>query len=191
MDENETFYTKYIDKIYTFCLYRTGNRFVAEDLTSETFLKFFKAASQNKLHVILKNDAAQGVVAQKKVEGFFGTHPIQKWQKFSNPVAYLYTICRNTIIDYYRQNKESVSLEKLIEQGNEPGATFEAENRLLIIEALQEIDHLPPEQKEVLLFQYIQGLDNKTIAEIMKKSESAVKSLAHRGLMTLRKKLNI
>ncbi len=157
MNEVEKFYTKYIDKIYTFCLYRTGNRFIAEDLTSETFLKFFK----------------------------------QSWQKFANPVAYLYTICRNSIIDYYRQNKTFVSLESLVSEGKEPGATFEMENRLLIIEALQEIDRLPPEQKEVLLLQYIQGLDNKTIAGIMSKSESAIKSLAHRGLTTLRNKLNI
>lgn len=129
---------------------------MAEDITSTTFLKFFKS----------------------------------DWQKLKQPVAYLYTICRHAIIDYYRENKHQVSLESLLEQGQDVGATFETDKRLLMMEALKVIDNLPHDQKEVILLQYVQDLDNKTIGQIMEKSESAVKSLAHRGLETLRLKMN-
>lgn len=149
------FYEAHVDKIFNFCLYRTGNRFVAEDLTSTTFLKFFKA----------------------------------KWQSFENPTAYLYTICRNVIVDHYRSHKQTVSLETLLEQGVDFGATDDSEKRLLIIEILKKVETLPEDQKEVILMQYVQDLDNKTIAQTMGKSESAIKSLAHRALETLRREM--
>lgn len=129
---------------------------MAEDVTSTTFLKFFKT----------------------------------NWQRLENPVAYLYTVCRNSLTDYYRKNKYTFSLETLLEQGRDIGATFDSDKRLLIMEAFKAIEELPPDQKEVLLMQYVQDLDNSTIARSMEKSESAVKSLAHRGLETLRSKLN-
>lgn len=152
----EAFYETHIDKLYTFCLYRTGNRFVAEDLASTAFLKFFKSP----------------------------------WQRLENPVGYLYTICRNVIIDYYRKEKPQVSLEKLVSVGLEPSATTDTETPFIIEEVLKEMNALPEDQKEVLLLQYVQDLDNKTIAQVLGKTESAVKSLAHRGIETLRAKLN-
>ncbi len=151
----EEFYVAFIDKIFTFCLYRTGKWQVAQDLTSATFLKFFKT----------------------------------NWRLYENPTAYLYTVCRNTIIDYYRQRKETVSLETLIESGHEVGATFDNDQRLLMMEIFKEIEKLPTDQKDVVLMRYVQDLDNKTIAQVLSKTEAAVKSLAHRGLTTLRGKL--
>ncbi len=156
MSDLEKFYSDHIDRIYTFCLYRTGNRFVAEDITSTTFLKFFKS----------------------------------DWQRYTQPVAYLYTVCRNSLIDHYRANKNHVSLEALLEKGSDVGATFDTDKRLLILDAHRAIEMLPEDQKEVILLQYVQDLDNKTICRILGKSEPAVKSLAYRGLATLRDKLN-
>lgn len=144
-----------MDKIFNYCLYRTANRFVAEDITSDTFLKFFKS----------------------------------NWQRLESPVSYLYAICRNVITDHYRSYKPTVSLETLLEQGVEFGATDDSEKRLIIIEILKKVDTLPEEQKEVILMQYVQDLDNKTIGQIIGKTESAVKSLAHRVLETLRREL--
>ena len=156
MVDIEAFYDSHVDKIYNFCLYRTGNRFVAEDLASSTFLKFFKA----------------------------------KWKQVDNPKAYLYSICRNVIADHFRSSKSDFSLDTLLEEGQDFGATEDHEKRLLYSQAISEIQKLPEDQKEVILMQYVEDLDNKTIAQSLGKTESAVKSLAHRGLTTLRDKMN-
>ena len=36
------------DKIYRYCYYRAGNRAIAEDLTQETFLRFFDSSYQER-----------------------------------------------------------------------------------------------------------------------------------------------
>ena len=157
MDNIDQFYQKYVDQIYNYCFYRVGNHFIAQDLTSETFLKFMQS----------------------------------KWQKMTNPVAYLYAICRNLIIDHYRKHEShNLSLEDLIKQGAEFGFEIDSEQKLVLAQVLTEVNQLSEDQKEVLLLQYVQDLDNATIALTLDKSEAAVKSLAFRGLETLRKKLN-
>lgn len=153
MDTIEALYEAYVDKIYNFCLYRTGNRFVAEDITSTTFMKFFKS----------------------------------KWQKVENPVAYLYTICRNTIIDHYRREKQpTVSLETLMEQGVDFSETFDFEKRLLNMQVFDVVHKLPEDQREVIVLHYVEDLDIKTIALALGKTEASIKSLGHRALETLR-----
>ncbi len=113
---------------------------------------------------------------------FFKTN----WPRLENPVGYLYKICRNIIIDYYRKTKHEFSLEKLQDAGIEMETYQNHEEKMLVEQILKEVNGLPEEQKEVLLMQYVQDLDNKTISQVIGKSESAVKSLAHRGLETLR-----
>ncbi|MCL5090413.1 MAG: RNA polymerase sigma factor [Patescibacteria group bacterium] len=155
MTNFEDFYNQQVDRIFNFCYYKTGNRFLAEDLTSETFLRFLKS----------------------------------RRLRLDKPVAYLYQISRNLIIDHYRKHKEQ-SLETMQENGLEISLKPNFEKMVLVKEALEEIKKLPEEQMDVLLMQYVQDLDNQTIAKALGKSESAIKSLAHRGLETLRKKLN-
>lgn len=150
----EQIYSDYIDKIYNFCLWKTGNRFIAEDLTSSSFMKFVKAKGEKKRY----------------------------------PVAYLYQICRNEIINYFkRQKNREVPLSVLIESQAESDEN-NWENKILATQVLEEIQKLPDEQREVLVLKYVQDLDNKAIEKIIGKSEAAVKSLIYRGLETLRKK---
>lgn len=48
------------------------------------------------------------------------------------------------------------------------------------------IERLPDDQREAIVLRHLQGLDLKTIAELMDRSTSSVASLLHRGLTTLR-----
>lgn len=108
----------------------------------------------------------------------------------ANPVAYLYSVCRHVIADHYRSHKETVSLESLMAAGVDFGETMDTEKKLMVEQVLKHIGDLPEDQCEVILMQYVQDLDNKTIAQVLGKTESAVKSLAHRGIETLRSQLN-
>lgn len=152
----EDFYDQQVDRIYNYCCYKTNNRFVAEDIASTVFLKFFKS----------------------------------KWQKLDKPVAYLYKICHNELVNYYKQQGKTCSLETLCDNGQDPSIDLNLENRALVRQILEQISQLPEDQRDVLLMQYVQDLDNKTIGHVLNKSESAVKSLAHRGLETIREKVD-
>jgi RNA polymerase sigma-70 factor (ECF subfamily) len=46
---------------------------------------------------------------------------------------------------------------------------------------------LRDEQREVITLKFIHGMDNAAIAKTLGRSEAAVKSLQHRGLVALRK----
>lgn len=152
----EQIYSDYIGKIYNFCFWKTGNRFTAEDLASNSFMKFVKAKGEKKRY----------------------------------PVAYLYQICRNEIINYFqRQKSREVSLSALVESPMESTENNWGKD-ILATQILEEIQKLPDEQREILVLKYVQDLDNKAIEKIIGKSKAAVKSLIYRGLETLREKFD-
>jgi len=55
-----------------------------------------------------------------------------------------------------------------------------------VVALADEIECLPPDQREAVVLRHLQGLDLATIAELMDRSTSSVASLLHRGVMTLR-----
>src|SRR3989344_1984385 len=65
-----------INKIYRFVFVKVSSEEIAQDLTSETFLKGWEA-----------------------FQASYG----QDGQKIENPQAFLYKIARNLVVDYYRQ----------------------------------------------------------------------------------------
>ena len=159
-DAFNTLYEYYFPKIYSFVVKRTGEKESAEDIVSLTFTQAF---------VHLEKYECRSCT--------FG--------------AWLYKIATNKLIDHYRKHEShNLSLEDLIKQGAEFGFETDSEQKLVLAQVLTEVNQLSEDQKEVLLLQYVQDLDNATIALTLDKSEAAVKSLAFRGLETLRKKLN-
>ena len=118
---------------------------------------------------------------------------IQK-SDISNDKAFLFTIARNAIIDWYRK-KKSFSLEALQEERDEfeefvllPDDAhnmqeLDAEARFL----LDKIKELPPTAQQILYLRYIEDMKPKEIAKILKISENAVSVRIHRGIEDLRK----
>jgi len=102
--------------------------------------------------------------------------------------AWIYRIAHNHIVNTLRNTRKFTSMEMEKEADfNDPRLDVEA--KLEQQEVTEMIADLPPNQRQVILLKFIDGLDNKEIAKIMKKSEGAVRILQMRALTTLRQKI--
>ena len=120
----------------------------------------------------------------------------KSWQYISqgtpveNLKSFLYKVANNLIIDEYRKKKE-LSLDRLQEQGFDPG--FDDRNRTQNkIDAqfvINKINLLDEKYREVVLMRYIDDLAPKEIAKILGESENNISVRIHRGLKQLKEVL--
>jgi RNA polymerase sigma-70 factor (ECF subfamily) len=108
-----------------------------------------------------------------------------KSQTFS---AWIYRIAHNHIINTLRNSQKCVSIdnENVIDI-DDPKS--EIETRLDQRELMDAVAELPENQKQVIILKFIEGMDNREIRQIIKKSEGAIRILQMRALCTLRQKL--
>lgn len=109
-----------------------------------------------------------------------------KEQTFS---SWLYRIAHNHVIDIFRsqQKRWSVDMETVAELSQ---PTVEIETELDHREILDSITDLPPNQRQVIILKFIEGLDNLEIERIIGKSQGAIRVLQARALARLREKLS-
>lgn len=100
--------------------------------------------------------------------------------------AWLFSIAKNLLIDYYR--KKGKSRETSLEGAEEPFSTPDKnEKDTLSPDDLRKmLDFLTDEQKEVIILRFIEGNTNEEISKIMNKSTGAIKGLQFRALSALR-----
>lgn len=152
-------YDAHFQRIYNYAYYRTMNHNDAEEITSQTFL-----------------------AALEKIQSFeYRNIPV---------VAWLYKIASNALIDLYRKQGKIAELADdyiWADSENEPEQVVLgwSEKQQLI----EQLNNLPPLQHQALILRYIQNLSYKEIAQIMDKTEGAVKQLLHRGLTCLRERM--
>ncbi len=115
---------------------------------------------------------------------------IDKFHYRGKPIlAWLYTIARNLVADYHRNQGGAPDEESLDEnlttgQGN-PAATVE---RNLLAECLHlALRYLTEVQRQVIIGKFLEGRTNEEMAGILDKTSGAIKSLQHRALAALRR----
>lgn len=115
---------------------------------------------------------------------------ISKWNSnHTSPLAFFFTVARNTMIDYFRKNshKEIVSDEVVAIFADEDSSTDEEsksrESRELILQA---VSQLSDEQQEIITMLYTNDLTYKEIADITGKREDAIRQLHSRAIKKLR-----
>lgn len=104
--------------------------------------------------------------------------------------GWIYRIAHNLVVDYYRKRSQATytNLDDTphIPAGN--GDPYKATAAKLESDALlRAINQLTDEQAQVITLRFLEGYSISEVAEIMDKTEGAVKALQFRGMATLRR----
>ena len=154
-------YERYIDRIFNYVYYRTGNLHDAEDLTARVFQRAMN-------HI--KNYTDRGV-------------PFSAWL-----YRIAHNLVANWHRDRSRRQEIPISdMPILPSKGDHPEKNLvrsQEEDALLRL-----IRRLPPERQNLLILKFVENMSNAEIGAIMGRSEGAVKSLYHRTLLSLRDQL--
>lgn len=149
-------YDRFHLAVFRYLYYRVGDRETAEDLTSEVFLRLVRTLSL---------DHSREISFQ----------------------AWLFRIARNLATDHFRRMsaQREVRLEEdMIAAHDNPVRLAEAN---LTSESLRlALAKVSEEQREVVVLRFVAGMPIGEVAQILEKSEDAVKGLQRRGLMALR-----
>jgi RNA polymerase sigma-70 factor (ECF subfamily) len=152
-------YDHYQPSVYRFVYYRTRSQMLAEDLTSETFLR-----------------------ALRNMAGF-------RWQG-KDFGAWLMTIARNLCTDHFKAGRTRLELTTE-DMGAHDDATESPETAVLAGHTtavlLEGHRRLSDEQRDCLIMRFLQGLSIAETAEILGRSEGAIKQLQLRGVRNLAK----
>ena len=150
-------YDRHQPAIYRYIFYRVGDAATAEDLTSEVFV-----------HLV---DSIEHFTYQDR--------PLLAW---------LYTIARNLVTDHHRSTGRATMVpldERLV--ADVTGPEDAAGHALAQQRLAAAVDQLTEDQRQVILLKFFEGLDNETVARLLRKPYGAVKALQHRGLAALRR----
>jgi RNA polymerase sigma-70 factor (ECF subfamily) len=103
-------------------------------------------------------------------------------------IAWLYTIARNAVIDYYRTRKQTVPLEEVGALAVEEEPLDDRMERQFDVYILRTgLQQLTEEQQQVLTLKFMAKLTTEEVARIMGKREGAIRALQMRALQTLAK----
>jgi len=152
-------YDQYIDKIYRFIFLKVSSQEIAEDLTSETFLKGWKSF-QNPRDI--ENPSA---FLYKIARNLVIDHYRQKAQKNTVKVEDF------NIIDTRSNLEENAILTSDLNV------------------AMKAIENLKDDYQVVIVWRYLDDLSISEVAEMLQKSEQATRVMIHRALKELRKQL--
>jgi RNA polymerase sigma-70 factor (ECF subfamily) len=152
-------YDQYQPSVYRFLYYRVGSVALAEDLTSETFFRALRSMSSF------------------------------KWQG-KDFGAWLMTIARNLTTDHFKSSRtrlesttEDMTPHDSATDGPETAVLASLTNEAL----LGALKQLPAEQQECLVMRFLQGLSIAETAQVLGRSDGAVKQLQLRGVRNLAK----
>lgn len=151
-------YERYVNKIYTYVYYRTGNQHDAEDLTAKVF------------HQALNH------IGRYKDKGY----PFSAWL-----YRIAHNLVANWYRD--KKKRQTVALEDVNlvsdKKSNPYHNTAQNDATDILLTAIKE---LPPVRQQLLILKFIDGYSNAEIGKILNRSEGAIKSLYHRTLTSLK-----
>lgn len=161
---------KYRRPMISFMYRMARNAAAAEDLAQEVFLRVYRSR--------------------------------QTYEASAKFTTWLYRIATNLAVNHARDTRHerpevTVSLDEPDEETGTtlelPDATLTAEQNMVRRERLlairRKVEALPEQQRLAVIMHKYQQMDYKQIAEVLKKSESATKSLLFRAYETLREQL--
>ncbi|MBP6854719.1 MAG: RNA polymerase sigma factor [Candidatus Pacebacteria bacterium] len=111
----------------------------------------------------------------------------------NEPLAYFYTVARNTLIDYRRKKKDLYILdnEEMPDiPSSEIGIEESIDSQIEFAGVEKAMQNLTEEQREVITMRFIHDMSYKEISETLGKREDAIRQLQSRALKILKENLN-
>jgi RNA polymerase sigma-70 factor (ECF subfamily) len=151
-------YEQYVERIFNYVYYRTGNVHDAEDLTARVF---YRALNH------IQNYSDRGV-------------PFSAWL-----YRIAHNLVANWHRDRSRHQEIPLSDAPTLHYKGAPPETavVQTQDQEALLRLIR---HLPSERQHLLILKFVENLSNIEIGQIMGRSEGAVKSLYHRILLALR-----
>jgi RNA polymerase sigma-70 factor, ECF subfamily len=158
-------YDRYVDTVFRFVYFRVGNRQLAEDLTSETFLRALKR---------LGSFTWQGrdlgawlvTIARNLVADHFKSG------------RYRLEVTTGDVLDAEREDRGP--------EGSPEAAVVDHITNVTLLTAVKQLN---PEQQECIVLRFLQGFSVAETARAMGKNEGAIKALQYRAVRALHRLL--
>lgn len=162
IDAFEEIYNAYIKKVYQFIFFRVPSKEIAQDLSHDAFVRL--------LNYIKNNDK----------EIYFLR-------------ALVYKIAKNLVADYYRQRGDEINIEEVVYKlGEDSDLEQKVDIEMNVVKINKHLKKLKnPEYREVIILKYLDELSYKEIAQILDKTEKAVRTMLHRALKELKNIIKI
>jgi RNA polymerase sigma-70 factor (ECF subfamily) len=159
-DALEELYLRHFDRIYSYLHMSVGNRYDAEDLTTQTFVKMLESIGRFRWQAAPFSAWLFRIAHNLAMDHFRATRRWQPEEDVPEP------------------------------PGSEEASAEDQAMHVLGRESMLElIDKLSPEQQQVLTLKFVFNFPNAEVATILGKTEGAIKSLQHRALVSLEKQL--
>ena len=157
-------YLLFADRVYRYLLARISDPELADEITSQVFLRLIE-----------------------KID-IYRIGPRDNVAIFS---AWLYRLAHHKMVDVLRSHKrtQDAPLEHAAHVTTGQHLMEAVEDRLDFERILASLQLLNDQQREVIVLRFVEELSIAETAQIMQKSEGAVKALQHRALETLRRHL--
>lgn len=154
----EKIYDFYVPKIFRFVFLKIGDKELAEDLTSETFIRFWKYIQSSEV----RNESAEPVlykIARNLIIDFYRKKEIV-------------TESLDDAVIEFVSDKSMDFLEKMI-------------NREEVEEMMESLKQIRDEYQEIIILRFVEDLTIEEISKITGKSQGSVRVLSHRAIKAL------
>ena len=159
-DALEELYLLHFDRIYSYLHMSVGNRYDAEDLTTQTFVKMLESIGRFRWQAAPFSAWLFRIAHNLAMDHFRAS---RRWQP-----------------------EEDVPEPPGSEEASAEDQAMHVLGRQSMLEL---IEKLSPEQQQVLTLKFVFNFPNAEVATILGKTEGAIKSLQHRALVSLEKQL--
>ncbi|KFU80679.1 RNA polymerase sigma-70 factor, ECF subfamily [Amycolatopsis lurida] len=159
-------YDRYVDVVYRYVLFRLGDRDLAEDVTSETFLRALRR---------ITSVSYQG----RDVGAWFVTIARNIILDHVKSSRFRLEVVTDEVAEPTGAPIGNVGVQAVA------GPEQQAISRATRAELLRCVAELGEDQRECIVLRFMQGLSVAETAAIMKRNEGAIKALQHRAVRRL------
>ncbi len=152
-------YDQYVQRIYRYVYRRVGQAELAEDITAQVFMRMLESVR----------------TGRGWLTSFSG---------------WLYRIAHNLVIDHYRRQRRAtfVDIEDVSPLRSPDGDPLKTVESRLDVERMRgALIQLTEEQAQVITLRFLEDLSIAEVADMMNKTEGAIKALQYRAILALRR----